>query len=252
METVAHQMLKRHAVAWLQQWGCRVMAMEVRCPIARYVVDVAGYIDRPVKDEQTRRRDRPPPQTVCIECKQDRGDFLRDGQDRTRLLAMRDDLDRLRRHFEEARIKSIEPHLRSGDGALFPELEQWDFSRSRHRAYRGIITRIRRIEQKLHGETKFFMMARYRLADRLYIAAPRGLITQRELPRGWGLLECPPRCLYQEEPGRPVSGGLRVRVTAPDHAALAERRTRLLRNIAAAGSRSLLHGVEWDGSLAAV
>ena len=78
------------------------------------------------------------------------------------------------------------------------------------------------------------MIARYHLADRLYIAAPRGLIRRRELPAGWGLLECPPQCIETA-----VDGGLVVAVEAPPLSSRARNRQRLLRNIAVAASNQL-------------
>ena len=45
MESIEHLELKRLAVAWLVKLGCRIVATEVRCPIGRYRVDVAGWLD---------------------------------------------------------------------------------------------------------------------------------------------------------------------------------------------------------------
>ena len=105
----------------------------------------------------------------------------------------------------------------------------WDYQHSRLRGYRLVVRSIRRLERRLYGETKFFMMARYRLADRLYLAAPRGLIRPGELPRGWGLLE-------------QHSGGasLHEAVEAPSMSTRPAHRVRLLRNIAVAASRAAL------------
>ena len=119
--------------------------------------------------------------------------------------------------------------------ALFPELEEWDFSGSRVRGYQQILRRIRRLERQLHGETKFFTIAHYHLADRLYLAAPRGLIRPGELPSGWGLLECPPRSLDPSK--RPPGDALRVAVEAPPRSSRGDFRVRLLRNIAIAACR---------------
>ncbi len=170
-----------------------------------------------------------------IECKQCRVEFLRDGRDSRRLLAHRDELERIRRHIEQRRIRVCEPHLRRSGTSLFPELEVWDFSASRLRGYRRLLREIRRLEEKLHGETKFFTIAHYRLADRLYIAAPAGLIRRRELPPGWGLLECSRRWLAGS--GQGAEPALRIAVEAPEQSSRTERRVRLLRNIAVAACR---------------
>lgn len=225
METDAHQRLKRMAVGFLREQGCRAVATEVSCPIARYRVDVAGYQDRPAA-------------TVLIECKQDRADYMRDRRDADRLVELRRELEAIRRSIEERRIKRHEPHLRRSGSSLFPELETWDFSRSRLAGYRRLLRRIRDIELRLCGETKFFMIARYHLADRLYLAAPYGMVQPRELPGGWGLLECAPRTL------RGGGGALRVTVEAPPRASRPQHRVRLLRNIAVAASRTVLAGGE--------
>jgi len=234
LETTTHLELKHRAIGFLRDLGCRAVATEVGCPIARYRVDVAGYLDRehdrPDRWRSPTARPHPvDPRTVMVECKQSRGDFLRDCRQRDRLLAERAELDRLRRGIEERRVKVHEPHLRRSGSALFPELEDWDFAASRLRGYRCVIRRIRRLERQLYGETKFFMIARYRLADRLYLAAPRGLIGRGELPAGWGLLE-------QRRAGEP----LRVAVEAPSMSTHPAHRLRMLRNIAVAASRTVL------------
>ncbi len=241
METTTHLRLKNMAVGHLRDLGCRAVATEVACPIARYRVDVAGYMDRehaettPWTDGSWRQgrngtRQRVDPRTVVIECKQTRSDFLRDRREADRLIAERTELLRLREGIEERRVKMHEPHLRRSGSALFPELEVWDFEASRLRGYRQVVRRIRRLERRLYGETKFFMIARYRLADRLYLAAPRGMIRSQELPAGWGLLECADR----------GDSPLKVTFEAPPMSTKSVHRVRLLRNIAVAASRPLL------------
>jgi hypothetical protein len=235
VETTTHLHLKRLALRYLRGLGCRALATEVRCPIARYRVDVAGYLDGPPAHGQRtngrRSGRRGEPATIMIECKQSRSDFLRDQREADRLIDMRDELERLRAHIEQARIKSFEPHLRRSETSLFPELDEWDFGASRLRGYRQVMRKLRRVEKQLHGETKFFMVARYRLADRLYLAAPRGMIRQRDLPHSWGLLECARR--------QPATG-LHVAVEAPPQPTRSRHRVRLLRNIAVAASRAAL------------
>jgi len=234
METTNHLQLKHLAVGFLRSLGCRAVATEVGCPIARYRVDVAGYLDREHEGPVD-------PRTVMVECKQSRGDFLRDSRERDQLLAEQAELDRLRRGIEERRVKVHEPHLRRSGSALFPELEIWDFDASRLRGYRRVVRRIRRLERRLYGETKFFMIARYRLADRLYLAAPRGLIGRGEVPAGWGLLE-------HHRDGE----SLREAVEAPSMSTRPVHRHRLLRNIAVAASRTVLTEPKGQDSTVAV
>ncbi len=239
METFAHRRLKDLAVAFLRDRGCLAVATEVRCPISRYRVDVAGYQDS-TRDWQSgrKRRRRCPPTSIVIECKQSRGDFFRDCEQTEALLARRADLQLIRQSIEEHRVKLEEPHLRRSGSALFAELEEWDFAASRLPSYRNVLDKLRRVDEKLHGHTKFYLTARYQLADRLYLATPRGMIRHCEIPPGWGLLECPIAWLEQssscdrhDEP--PV---LKPIVDAPQLRSSDEHRVRLLRNIAVSAS----------------
>lgn len=244
METHAHQQLKRLAIAYLRQSGCLAVATEVRCPISRFRIDAAGYLDSIADDEPNHSRRRCDPRTIMIECKQSRADFLRDSEHAEPLLALRDQLQRIGASIEEHRIKVNEPQLRCQGTSLFAELDEWDFSASRLPAYRKVLRQLRRIDEKLYGQTKFFLIGRYGLADRLYLAAPRGMIRRRELPPGWGLLECSPRWLKQsastyERDSSEVLESMTVRVQAVDHAAKVGHRIRLLRNIAVAAANAL-------------
>jgi hypothetical protein len=243
METKAHQRLKRIAGDFLRLRGCQILAGEVCCPISRYRIDVAGYLDTIVAgvtmDGNLVKR-RCEPRTIMIECKQSREDFLRDAEQIAPLLDLREKYQGICASIQEHRIKRLEPQLRKAGTSLFAELDDWDFTASRLRGYRRVLRRLRRIDEKLHGETKFFLMARYRLADEMYLAAPSGVIKTRELPQGWGLLECDGDALRDIEEGDRSNGecGLRVAVAAPVHCARPAHRERFLRNIAAAACRA--------------
>ncbi len=256
METEAHRTLKRQAVAAVLRAGCVAATGEVRCPIARHRVDVAGYLDplpkhsSPAAEEWVsgsrgpgdgltlERGERA--KTVIVECKQSRSDFLTDSRDVEELLAERARLERVRRVLEEQIVKVCEPQLRKSGSRLFAELEEWDFGKSRVASYRGVLNDLRQINERMYGERKFWTMAHYRLADWLYLAAPAGVIRAREVPPGWGLLEMP---AGWEKGMR----HLRVKVGAPEQKGKPEHRQRLLRNIAVAASRRVVEsGVEGE------
>ncbi len=224
METSVHSLLKRLAAAWLRSQGYLAAACEVRSPIAKWVLDVAGWRDS-WRDGDTGERIRLElPQTAIVECKCSRADFLRDSRRFDALLTLRSRYEGIRRSIEEHRIKTLEPQLRRSGSSLFAELEEWDFASSALPAYQGTLRKLERIDQRLHGQTKFFHIARYALADALYLATPAGMLTQRELPSGWGLLECT----------LAVGDGLSVRVEAQAMTARPAHRHQLLRNIAIA------------------
>lgn len=232
METKAHQRLKRMAGDFLRLRGCQIFAGEVACPISRYRIDMAGYLDTVVEsvtgDGNLVKR-RCPPRTIMIECKQSRSDFVRDAQDIGPLLELRETYQRICASIEVNRIKRLEPQLRQSGSSLFAELDEWDFSASRLAGYRRVLRRLRRLDEQLHGETKFFLVARYRLADEMYVAAPRGMIRPREVPHGWGLLEA-------------ADDELHIALEAPVHCCKPIHHQRLLRNIAAAACRQSWRG----------
>ncbi|MCA9290308.1 MAG: hypothetical protein KDA25_04210 [Phycisphaerales bacterium] len=264
-ETAAHRRLKRLAASFLVRHGCPAVAVEVPCPISRYRVDVAGYVDRQrvimpgdaapddssgvIRRRRWSRQDHPgqqwatsEPRTIMLECKQSRADFLRDGRDTERLLRIRERLRRICDHIERHRIPREEPDLRADETALFDELAEWDYARSRLPSYRRMLRLLRRVDRKLHGETKFCMIATYRLANLLYVVAPEGLVRRRELAPGWGLIECRADAMADDDPALydHVDPPLRVVVPAPEHASPVRHRQRLLRNIAVAATRASL------------
>lgn len=228
-ETKEHRELKRLALAWLREAGCCAVATEVRCPLSRWRLDAAGWLEVPDAA----------PQTIVIECKQARSDFLRDDANRDELLRLHAHLEQRRAEIEETRIKPREPHLRETGSALFPEMETWNFAASRIDSYRRVLRELRQVEKRLHGDTKFGLLMRYRLANRLYIFTPSGLLKRAEIPHGWGLIEASAMRLRHPMPIEsdaplPIS----ERVTPAVLQSSEVRNQRLLRNIAVAASRA--------------
>lgn len=245
VESDVHRALKRLAVAFLREHGCRVVATEVRCPIARFRLDVAGYADTTGSRHEamdvrptTAGSRRCDPRTIIVECKASRTDFLRDARDAARLLRERDHLEALRTHLLERSLARGAP-LRPGAAAsLFVDVESVDESAITSPSYRAVVRRLNRLERTLYGETKFATLRRYRLADRLYICAPTGTIRPRELPTGWGLLEAGRAALAAPDPDRDLFGipRLQVRCLAADLQSSGRHRDRILRNVAVAAS----------------
>ncbi len=246
METREHLGLKELASAWLISMGCRAVAHEVPCPIARFRVDAAGWAEHdwrlgadPAAHANIFAAERAgdalrSPRTVVVECKASRADFMRDGLRVDDLLAERDRLLARKAEIESDLIPVHEPHLRNSAGALFEEHASWDFSRSRLLPYRRVLGQLAKLEERMHGQTKFNLIARWRLADELWILASTGVVKSREVPTGWGLAECSPAVLRRGVKHALAMGTLplRVIVPAPRHASPEYRRARILRNIA--------------------
>lgn len=239
METIDHRALKGLALAWLWGAGCRAVALEVTGPIPRWRFDAAGW-----------RHTRLESEAIVIECKQSRSDFLRDNESSGDLVAERVRLQARRAHIEETRVKVYEHHLRRGEPQLFEERASWDFAQSRLADYRRVLVRLKQLDHAIHGETKFCMISRYRLADRCYLLAPHGMIRPREVPEGWGLLECP-RHAARRSCRSGFTSGVPIREirSALPLRARADRRERLLRNIATAASRAAFGRFAAQGEL---
>ena len=271
METFAHVELKRIAVAWLARLGCRAIATEVACPIGRYRVDVAGWLDHAEHEmldaggtkrgvaahlfagERRSSRTGPmQPRTIIIECKQSRSDFIRDDKNAQRLQRRLHGLSRTRARIEQDLIPRHEPHLRRSGEHLFKELETWDYAASRMASYRKILRDIRRTQKTLYGQTKFCMMERYRLADHFYLFTPSGLLKSHDLPEGWGHLEVSRRTLARGAGRLDELSDLPVkeRVARPSAQSPENRRRRFLRNIAVAATRRVLAEACSEGRIA--
>jgi len=246
VETREHLGLKELASAWLLSMGCRAVAHEVPCPIARFRVDAAGWAEHdwrlgadPAAHTSIFAAERAgdahrAPRTVVVECKASRADFLRDDLRVDDLLAERERLLGRKAEIERDLIPVHEPHLKRAEGALFEESASWDFEKSRLLPYRRVLRQLAKLEERLHGQTKFNLIARWRLADELWILAATGVVKQREVPAGWGLAECSPAVLRRGVQHALAMGTLplRVIVQAPRHASPEHRRARILRNIA--------------------
>jgi hypothetical protein len=246
VETREHLGLKELASAWLLSMGCRAVAHEVPCPIARFRVDAAGWAEHdwrlgadPASHASIFAAERAgdahrAPRTVVVECKASRADFLRDDLRVDDLLAERERLLGRKAEIERDLIPVHEPHLKRAEGALFEESASWDFEKSRLLPYRRVLRQLAKLEERLHGQTKFNLIARWRLADELWILAATGVVKPREVPAGWGLAECSPAVLRRGVQHALAMGTLplRVIVHAPRHASPEHRRARILRNIA--------------------
>lgn len=156
--------------------------------------------------------------TVIVECKATRADFLSDRADLDRTAAEHARLRARRDRVREQLVTRWEPHLRREGETLFAETDGWNFERSRLASVRAVDRDERLAREALESQVKFARMARWRIADRLYLCCPGGLVKAHEIPAGWGWIEV-------------SRGALRVRRAAPDLGSPAPRRWRMVRNM---------------------
>lgn len=179
-ETARHRELKRLALAWALQRGFRVAAAEVSVPQLRVRLDVAAC------RLESRSRAGTITATAIFECKQARADFLRDSRSRARSLARLPALH-ARKLCHEATLRPFYLSLHHGD-ALFPEFDGCDFIRTGDEAYLRLIAEMRALTNRLHAQTKFDDLLRWRAANLCYVVAEPEVAAAHELPAGWGLL----------------------------------------------------------------
>jgi hypothetical protein len=235
-ETVRHRELKRLALIWAQAHGYRVAAAEVSLPNYRFRLDVAAYRPERVREAEAGGRLRQRQVlgiTAVFECKASKPDFLRDAR------SIRMTSDRLKvLHDRRARIEDElllhYPSISNGD-SLFQEYHSVDFERPGHERYQRTLRDIRRLNSRLHANTKFERLVKWGAANLFWVVADPGVIARHEPPAGWGLL------LRQGD-------GLEVAAKPLMHEVSESERLSLLHRIALAASRSVNreHGIDYD------
>ena len=187
-ETPRHLSLKALAMAWALQEGLSFVAPEIAFPHRRFRVDVAACA--PVRKTPSRQ-----PAThltsilktaAVFECKQGRGDLIRDNKRRA-LLSKRLSTLEARRARLESLLHLHLPHLANGE-SLFPEFDSYRLREHSHSGYQKLVRQIRISKRGVIDGTKFDRLLNYKMANLHYLVAEKGLIESHELPVGWGLL----------------------------------------------------------------
>ena len=161
--------------------------------------------------------------SAVFECKAHRADLVRDCRKSALLIERMKELTALRAEMERD-LKLDCPSLRRGDG-LWPEFETVAFDQAEHPPYRKVLKSLATLSRQLHGETKMENLFRWNAANLHYLVVEPGIVSEHEIPVGWGLLVREDRRLV-----------LRVRPELreiPEEAGLA-----FLHRVAAAGSRA--------------
>lgn len=227
-ETDRHRELKRLALAWAQAHAYRIAAAEVSVPNLGARLDVAAYRPpRAVKEAAKEKGDRAGVQvgtTVIFECKQSRADFFKDSRCAMQLSARLARLHERRALYEES-MRLHMPSLRTAD-TLFAEFDSYRFEAAGFEPYDKIMQELRTLSARLHQQTKFAQLFRWRAANLHYVIAEEEVAKPHELPHGWGLL------VRREDQLAMI-----VEPTWQD--ATAEARMNLLHRIAMAGARAV-------------
>ena len=171
-ETQMHRTLKKEACRWLYRVGYGAVAAEVRLRPLGIIDSVGAGVFGPQQNFHGSRRSVH--QTCFVECKQSRGDFLRD---------------------------------QTKDGQLELALMERDYNNRRTAKGRG-----GRVMSQTTGLGKFAACLAQPFANLHYILAPAGLIKKTELPPRWGLLSIGPGgvCVVQKAVWQETANGCAV------------------------------------------
>jgi hypothetical protein len=201
-ETARHLSLKGLAMNWASQQGLTFVAPEVSFPHRRFRVDVAACA--PTKKAPSRKPvvsiSALLKTAVIFECKQGRGDLIRDNKRRA-LLSERLKTLEARRIRLEALLHLHLPHLANGE-SLFPEFDSYRLREYSHSGYKKLLRQIRISKRGVLDCTKFDRLIGYKIANLHYLVAEDKLIEPHELPVGWGLLVRREDCL--ESVSKPI------------------------------------------------
>jgi hypothetical protein len=123
---------------------------------------------------------------VVFECKQGRGDLVRDNKRRA-LLSERIKTLENRKQKLESLLHVHLPHLANGE-SLFPEFDSYRLREHNHAGYKKLLREMRIAKRSVFDGTKFDRLFGYRVANLHYLVAEENLIEFHEIPMGWGLL----------------------------------------------------------------
>ena len=142
--------------------------------------------------------------TALVECKASRADFLSDRADLDAATATHQRMRRRRDRIREQLLSRWEPHLRRTGETLFHETDGWNAQQSRLASIRSADRDERLARAVLESQVKFDRLARWRLADRLYLCTPAGLLREKEVPADWGWLEVTRGAIRLRRSARPL------------------------------------------------
>ena len=182
-ETLRHLDLKRLGLAWAQAHGYRVAAAEVSVPNLGVRLDAAAY--RPPAGAA---RGNTLGTTAVFECKQSRADFFKDSRCAVcccaeRLAEARRTAARFMRKACAATCRRCAMAIRS-----FPSLTATAM-KSRVTSHMTVwCEEMRTLAMRLHAQTKFAQLIRWKAANVHYLIAEEGIARPHELPFGMGAL----------------------------------------------------------------
>ena len=171
--------LLQSVLAYLVQSGASGAALQVPCRLKKFQADVAAYYSC------YRKRINHLERTLVVDVYTARNQCLPESAGRSVMLEELSDL-RLQRSDMEAQIRIDEPDLWVEE-ELFDEFRTFDYTRSTNKNYHKLCRRIASLQQSLYKGTRMEQLAKSDVADYLVMAVPENMLSEKEIPDGWGL-----------------------------------------------------------------
>ena len=171
--------LLQAALAYLAQSGAAGAALQVPCRLRKFQADVAAYYSC------YRKRINHLERTLVVDVYTERKQCLPESAGRGAMLEELSELREKRTAMEQV-IRIEEPNLWVEE-ELFDEFRTFDYSRSTNKEYHKLCRRINSLQQSLYKGTRMEQLARADVADYLVMAVPENMLSEKEIPDGWGL-----------------------------------------------------------------
>ncbi len=171
--------LLQAALAYLAQSGAAGAALQVPCRLRKFQADVAAYYSC------YRKRINHLERTLVVDVYTERKQCLPESAGRGAMLEELSELREKRTAMEQV-IRIEEPDLWVEE-ELFDEFRTFDYSRSTNKEYHKLCRRINSLQQSLYKGTRMEQLARADVADYLVMAVPENMLSEKEIPDGWGL-----------------------------------------------------------------
>ncbi len=176
---LTEQTIRRAALGFLAEMNPDGAGIRFPSGVPRIKIDAGAFF------LNTGRKNTEIAKTVLVVTCLDRDKCWIDASYKTDLLKLLAEAKAEKNALEEI-LKVKEPELK--DDSLFPESQNWDFSRSKSRKYHACLRKIEKIEYSIYHGSKFERLMFEQCADEYYLAVPAGLIAMHELPEEWGLV----------------------------------------------------------------
>jgi len=183
-EGLTEKDMRRAVIGWLMKSNPSGVGYDVSARLAKIKGNIAAFWSK--VETKKGKKTLFPYKTAIVEVRSNRDETISDCCKNNELKELLTQEKRNKLYYE-SEIREREPELKLTDN-LFSDIESWDYRKTKNKNYLKCCSIIERLERSLSKGNGFEKMRKSLVADLLYLAVPRGLISKDELADGWGLL----------------------------------------------------------------